>query len=205
MILDGKAESVGAERMRKWFHEATDDCDLVASFKLGICLAKQSIKSHSRYDSVDLCRLANDGVSVAQYRYGRMLIESRGPDMNPIAGRVWIARAAESDAVDAIVYLGYLQLTGIAGEKDHLASHALFKRAAEKGHIGAMVALATLYCGGNGVPTDRNFAKHWFHNAAARGSRTARLMLMRHFSPFSADNVIRCQGLSDAAPAHLNG
>lgn len=56
---------------------------------------------------------------------------------------------------------------GVAESPKQAIAH--FRRAAEQGHAGAMVALGTLTRAGHGISTDEKAALAWFKEAARRG------------------------------------
>ena len=62
----------------------------------------------------------------------------------------------------------------------------LFKKAAAKGHAGAMFALGALHAGGHGMPTNRSLAQQWFRAAAELGHGHAQMMLGRYLSSGAA-------------------
>ena len=75
--------------------------------------------------------------------------------------------------------LADMMLNGRGGPKDHAAALALFEKAAEAGHVGAMFAVGAMMGGGHEVPTDRVAAQTWFRAAAERGHPYAQMMLGR--------------------------
>jgi uncharacterized protein len=70
-------------------------------------------------------------------------------------------------------------LNGTGGTKDHKAALALFTKAAEAGHVGAMFASGAMLGGGHDVPVDRSQAQIWYRSAAERGHPYAQMMLGR--------------------------
>jgi len=84
--------------------------------------------------------------------------------------------------VDAQVALAELSLNGTGGPRDHEASLALFRRAAELKHLGAMFAMGAMLGGGHDVQEDRVEARRWYRLAAERGHAHAQLMLGRFLS-----------------------
>lgn len=53
----------------------------------------------------------------------------------------------------------------------------LWRRAAARGNIDAMTAIAGLYTEGEGVPRDAALARRWYRRAAVRGDTSAQLNL----------------------------
>jgi TPR repeat protein len=78
-------------------------------------------------------RRAADGVVNAQYWYGRMLMEGRGMEADPVEGRAWISRAAEGGMADAQVALCRAVAERRRRPKDHPAALALFRKAGRAG------------------------------------------------------------------------
>ena len=75
--------------------------------------------------------------------------------------------------------LADMLLNGTGGAKDHPAALALFNKAAEAGHVGAMFATGAMLGGGHDVPVDRAKAQTWYRSAAERGHPYAQMMLGR--------------------------
>ena len=75
--------------------------------------------------------------------------------------------------------LADMMLNGTGGAKDHPAALALFTKAAESGHVGAMFATGAMLGGGHEVPVDRTAAQAWYRAAAERGQPYAQMMLGR--------------------------
>ncbi|MGH7118720.1 MAG: tetratricopeptide repeat protein [Acetobacteraceae bacterium] len=117
----------------------------------------------------------------AEYWYGRMLLEGRGVPPSPKEGRAWISRAAASGMLDAKVALAVLLLSGRGGSRDHRGALALFREAAEQGHIGARFGLGAML-GGHDVLPDRPAAQPWYLAAAGHGHAHAELMLGRYLA-----------------------
>ena len=68
-----------------------------------------------------------------------------------------------------LVLCGLLHLYGKGGVSESpKQALAHFRRAAEQGHAGAMVALGTLTRAGHGIPKDEKSALAWFREAARR-------------------------------------
>ena len=118
----------------------------------------------------------------AQYWYGRMLVDGRGVDADPVAGRAWITRAADVGMPEAEVMLAEMMLNGRGGPKDHAGALAFFEKAAARGHVGAMFAVGAMKGGGHEVPTDRVEAQRCFRAAAERGHAYAQMMYGRYLA-----------------------
>src|ERR1019366_4274305 len=125
---------------------------LWASFNYGVSLAQGVGVERDDRKAAEWLRRAADGVVNAQYWYGRMLTEGRGVDADPVAGRGWIAGAAQVGMPEAEVMLAEMMLNGRGGAKDHAGALALFEKAAGRGHVGAMFAVGAMKGGGHEVP-----------------------------------------------------
>ncbi|MGH7076994.1 MAG: tetratricopeptide repeat protein, partial [Acetobacteraceae bacterium] len=72
-------------------------------------------------------------------------------------------------------------VTGQGGPRDHKEALRLYRKAARRGHVGAMFAVGALLGGGHDIAPDRNRAARWYRAAAERGHGQAQLMLGRYF------------------------
>jgi TPR repeat protein len=141
-------------------------------------------------------------VAMAQYWYGRLLVEGRGVDIDLGEARIWLARAAEAGIAEARVMLGELMLNARGGPPDEAAARGLFEKAAEQGHAGAMFALGVL-ADSNRDGADRPAAQDWFRQASERGHPYAQLMLGRYLAHGLAGStdLVEAQRLLTAARA----
>ena len=73
-------------------------------------------------------RRSAEGVAMAQYWYGRMLVEGRGVEADPAEGRVWLTRAADAGVAEAQVMLGEMMVNGRGGPRDREVALNLTKR-----------------------------------------------------------------------------
>jgi TPR repeat protein len=139
---------------------------------------------------------------MAQYWYGRRLVEGRGLDADPTEARVWLMRAAEAGIAEAQVMLGEMMLNARGGPPDQATAHDLFAKAAAQGHAGAMFALGVLADGDRGAG-DRVCAQDWFRQAADRGHPYGQLMLGRYLAHGLAGttDAVEAQQLLKAAHA----
>ena len=74
--------------------------------------------------------------------------------MSPRAAKstlTWIKRAADSGLVDAQVSLAEMMANGRGGPRDPAGALALFRAAAEAGHVGAAFATGAMLGGGHEV------------------------------------------------------
>jgi TPR repeat protein len=68
---------------------------------------------------------------------------------------------------------------GIGGPKDDVAARALFERAAQQGHAGALERMGAFAQSGRGGPQDSSAAKAYYEKAAALGNEDAKAALKR--------------------------
>jgi TPR repeat protein len=80
----------------------------------------------------------------------------------PSGARDRLLEAAEAGDLEACYQVGLAFRQGDGQRlRDHLSAALWFRKAAEGGHRGAMVALAEAYLGGHGVLRDRREAAQW--------------------------------------------
>ena len=105
------------------------------------------------------------------YEYGHYLAKQLFHDKEQInQGELFIARAAQADHADAIVYAaqGSLEGRGIF-DRDEVYAHELFSRAAKLGHPVALSQLGTMYVNGIGCEPDPIIAAQLILQAAQAG------------------------------------
>lgn len=86
-------------------------------------------------------------------------------------------QVAQGD-VEAEVALGNLYESGQSVlPLDPVMAAQWYRRAADKGHIGAQINLATMYLDGHGVARDAAQAAAWYRKAAERGDAVAQFSL----------------------------
>jgi TPR repeat protein len=191
---------------RSWFEQAADGGDLVAAFNFAICLAEGVGVERDERKAMLWLRRAAEGVSMAQYWYGRLLAEGRGMDADPAEARIWLGRAAEAGIVEAQVMLGEMMLNGRGGSRDKAVARELFAQAAAQGSGAAMFALGVL---AEGDRDGRAVAQDWFRRAAEGGHPYGQLMLGRYLArglagsadPLEAEHWLtraKAAGLADA-------
>ena len=104
----------------------------------------------------------------------------RAPYPTPAESLARIRRHAENDVDEAARVLGELYDNGRLGVvKSTKKAAKIYKRAVELGSTTAMVRLAFLYHGGDGVKLNRNKAKELYRMAADRGNATAQANLAK--------------------------
>ena len=124
-------------------------------------------------------RLIRDTPSpLAQFRYGRMLIEGMGGPADPEAGVQWMAGAANGGHLGALTYIGRLRLSeGPGRDPAQAAQH--FHAAAARGDREAKYYLGLLHSWGQGVAKDPERARTWLLAAAEDGYGPAQYELTK--------------------------
>ncbi|SFE41292.1 tetratricopeptide repeat protein [Roseivivax sediminis] len=110
---------------------------------------------------------ARAGHAAAQNRLGRLNFEGLGTPRDRDAALDWFAKAADGGAPEHLFdYARALEATGDDGALPRAA--ALYRDAAEAGHIEAAVSLGVLYQDGRGVPRDPQEALRLYTIGAAQ-------------------------------------
>lgn len=126
----------------------------------------------------------NGGDMLAQYRYGRVLLEGRGGPQDLMAARDWLERAAAQNQAAASVLLARLYLSAAPGgpARDPARAVVLLRPAAVRGNAEAQYYLGLLYSSGQGVTTDPVEALTWMQAAAENGHTEAQFELSRAYA-----------------------
>lgn len=124
------------------------------------------------------------GTALAQYRYGRVLLEGRGGPRDLAAAQQWLERAVAQNEAGAAVLLARLYLSAAPGgpAQDPARAAELFKSAAARGNREAQYYLGLLYDSGTGVAADPKEAFTWFLAAAENAHTDAAFELSRAYS-----------------------
>ncbi|MBW4982884.1 sel1 repeat family protein [Mameliella sp. CS4] len=119
------------------------------------------------------------GTALAQYRYGRILIEGRGGPRDPKGAALWLERAVEQNHAEAATLLARLYLSQVPGgpERDAKRAAELLNRAATRGDAPAQYLLALLYQNGDGVERDTDATYNWLLAAAEQRHAQAQFAL----------------------------
>lgn len=121
---------------------------------------------------------------LAQYRYGRVLIEGRGGPQNLAEGVAWLERAVAQNQIDATTLLAQVliseDLPGVTS--DPARAIELYELAAARGHAPAQYDLARLAQTGRGMKADPQQAFRWYLAAAEQGHAKAQLALAKLYS-----------------------
>jgi TPR repeat protein len=127
-----------------------------------------------------LKRLAEEtGTPLAQYRYGRVLIEGKGGPQDPAGAVLWLGKAVEQNHAEAATLLARIYLSNVTGgpARDPAKAAELLKRAATRGEAQAQYLLGLLYQNGSGVEQDLETALNWFLAAAEQQNIEAQFAL----------------------------
>ena len=112
------------------------------------------------------------GTPLAQFRYGRVLLEGRGGPVDLDGAALWLERAVDQNHPEAATLLARLYLTEFDPDSpwqvqyDPERAAALLQMAAALGITEAKFQLARLYNSGTGVPQDARAAFPWLLAAA---------------------------------------
>lgn len=129
-----------------------------------------------------LQRLATeDGSALAQYRYGRVLLEGRGGPQDSAAAIGWLEKAVAQNSAEAATLLGQVFLSRGAARNPARAA-TLFAAAAARGDTQAQYFLGLLHLEGDGVAADPVAAFNWFLAAAETGNRNAQYELSKAYA-----------------------
>lgn len=129
--------------------------------------------------------------SLAQYWYGRMLLQGLGGEKDIQGALQWIQSSAEKGIVQAQLLWASLLLEGKTDDGKNHVKEAIqfFRKAADQGDASGMFSLGAIYGGGNHLKADRIKAQEWFLKAATLGHSKAQLMLGRYLSRGLAGEV----------------
>ncbi|MEP3944609.1 hypothetical protein [Ascidiaceihabitans sp.] len=122
-----------------------------------------------------------NGSALAQYRYGRVLLEGRGGPADPESAKLWLEKAVAQNNADAATLLGQILLTR-GPARDATRAATLFEAAAARGKTQAQYFLGRLYAKGDGVPMDATTAFNWFLAAAEDGNKDAQYALSQAYA-----------------------
>ncbi|WP_323783841.1 tetratricopeptide repeat protein [Thalassovita sp.] len=124
------------------------------------------------------------GTPLAQYRYGRVLLEGKGGPRDMMKARDWLEKAVDQNHAEAATLLGRIYVSGQDGDPLYQPERAveLFANAAARGQTDAQFYLAKLYLSGLGTPADPKQAFNWFLAAAEGGNVQAQYELSKAYS-----------------------
>ncbi|MBQ0018947.1 MAG: sel1 repeat family protein [Bacteroidales bacterium] len=117
---------------------------------------------------------AENGDKVAQYQYGKKLIDGRNAtEKEKAEGVIWITRSANQGYAVAQCQLGYCYNTGMGVMKNGATAVAWYQTAADQGESTAQYNLGVCYATGNGVTQSKEKAFIWYKKAAEQGQTSA--------------------------------
>lgn len=118
-------------------------------------------------------RAAEQGLPVAQYRYGLMLERGEGVTANRAEALEWMTRAAENGNHQAMQMAGMMYIMSDPTAANHVLAARWFEEAARHGMVTSQYNLALLYKDGFGVEQSPGDAYAWFLIAEANGDSDA--------------------------------
>jgi TPR repeat protein len=121
-------------------------------------------------EGIAYCRqLAEQGVPIAMYWYGRAHRTGRGTAKDDKEAVRWFLLAAEKGNSSAMSSLGWMIQNGRGTAKDNKEAVRLYRQAAEKGEPFAMVELGWMYQQGRGIAKNEAEAVRWYRQGAEKG------------------------------------
>lgn len=119
------------------------------------------------------------GTALAQYRYGRVLIEGRGGPRDPRGAVDWLTKAVAQDHAEAATLLARIYLSEVPDgpPRDSAKAAELLARAAPRGAAEAQYLLGLLYQTGDGVARDLETARAWLLAASEQQNMQAQFSL----------------------------
>lgn len=139
----------------------------------------------------------------ACYQYGYQLAKNSPQESERfMEGERYIARAAQAEFPDALIYVGYASLTGSAlFDKDEVYARKLFEDAAQLGHPQAWAQLGAMESLGIGGKTDNISALRYTVDAANAGIPQAQFNLFAFYidSNVPEERLLAVTSLQDAA------
>ncbi len=122
---------------------------------------------------------AEYGVSAAQLRLGRMLLEGAGIGRDQPMALFWFRRAAEQGDAEAMNMVGRCLENGWGARVDFEAAAHWYQRSADGGHDWGEYNFGNLLFDGRGVALDRERALEWYRRAARHGHSRAMNLIGR--------------------------
>lgn len=116
---------------------------------------------------------ASHGLTEAQVRLGRMLLDGTGLPKDETAALGWFKTAARSGDADAMNMAGRCHENGWGTAKDATVAAEWYRRSAEAGHAWGEYNYANMLFDGIGVAIDPPQALLWYLKAARRGHSRA--------------------------------
>lgn len=140
---------------------------------------QQLLAGNPREAAVWVRMAAVQGITEAQMRLGRMLLEGNGLSKNAQEAFEWFLRAAASGDDDALNMLGRCYENGWGVTAHPAMAFQYYRRAAQLGNDWAQYNLGHCYLDGNGTLRDPYRAFYWYGKAAAQGHGRAMNLVAR--------------------------
>lgn len=119
---------------------------------------------------------ASGGDTVAEFKYGLMLMAGRHAPRDPERGRELMKKAADAGHPLAQFNYGQILVDDDPGADGLMKALPYFEKSARQGIADAQYALAQIYINSAGVePEKREDARYWLRRAALAGYDTAQL------------------------------
>jgi uncharacterized protein len=117
--------------------------------------------------------IADQGLSAAQLRLGRMYARGQGVAQDYAEAARWFRRASEQGDAAAQESLAFAYYSGQGVAQDYAEAARWYRRAADQGDAAAQDILGRTYLDGQGVPQDYVLAYVWFNLASVHGDQDA--------------------------------
>jgi len=134
---------------------------------------QQLLTNNPKEAAVWVRTAAMQGITEAQTRLGRMLLEGCGLPKNQPEAFSWFQKAAADSNADAINMLGRCYENGWGVTANPVQAFQHYRHAAQLGDNWAQYNLGHCYLDGNGTYTDTYQAFYWYHQAATAGHSRA--------------------------------
>ena len=121
---------------------------------------------------------ADQGEPSAMSALGRLSLQDKQPEASE-AARQLFERAAQLGDPDGQYFLGWMLAAHVEEQRDDAKAYGWFIKAANQGHVGAQLAIATHLLAGRGVAMDRKAAGDWLARAAETQDPVAHYLLGR--------------------------
>jgi uncharacterized protein len=118
-------------------------------------------------------KAANSGNARARITLAEMYLEGIGVEKNPELSLRWLERAQEAEPNEATFLIALIK----EAAKDELGAVNNLLKAAEGGHVPAMIYLGNKIINGKGVQPNIEEARKWFTKAVEAGVNSAKVNL----------------------------
>lgn len=167
--LEGLGVEVDYDLAFKYFKKGADEeneygiTNLAYMYEKGLGVEKDIKYAKELYE-----KAIKNGFSLAQYNYGRFLIESELKDYEQ--GLKYVKKAAKQKSVEAQLYMAQLFLEGKVVEKSFVNSKKWYEIAIGEGSHEALYQLGKLYFEGKEVLQNYTTAFDYIFRSAKEGS-----------------------------------